>query len=265
MSGAGPAGAPATPPFPVALWRTLHAERLKLRGTLALWMCVVAPALVVAVVVLQLVFSELGRPLPPEQAWTRLSMGVLALWSFLMLPLFVTLEAALLAQLEHGGNQWRRLLALPLPREVHYLAKLIALFGLLAAAQAVVVVLIPVAGAVLMLCKPGLGLAGAAPWPLLLAVAAKGLLASLLVVALHTWIALRWRSFAVACGTGMGATVMGFLIGQSPRYGSWYPWSLPVQTMGEGSDVGRILAFSAIAAVLVTLAGLWEFRRSDHD
>jgi hypothetical protein len=265
MSGPGPVGAVPAPAFVAALWRAMHAERLKLRGTLALWMCLVAPGLVVAVVVLQLVFSELGRTLPPDQAWTRLSLGVLGLWSFLMLPLFVTLEAALLAQLEHGGNQWRRLLALPLPRDVHYLAKLLALLGLVAAAQAVVVALVPVAGAMLMLFKPGLGLAGAAPGGLLLGVAAKGLLASLLVVALHTWIALRWRSFAVACGVGMGATVMGFLIGQSPRYGAWYPWSLPVQTMGEGSDVGRILVFSAVAALAVTLAGLWEFRRTDHD
>jgi hypothetical protein len=265
MSGAGPIGTAPAPSFATALWRTLLAERLKLRGTLALWMCLVAPALVVAVVVLQLMFSDQGRTLPPDQAWARLSLGVLGLWSFLMLPLFVTLEAALLAQLEHGGNQWRRLLALPLPREVHYLAKLAALLGLVAAAQAVVVALVPLAGGLLMLFKPSLGLAGPAPGMLLLGVAAKGLLASLLVVALHTWIALRWRSFAVACGVGMGATVMGFLIGQSPRYGSWYPWSLPVQTMGEGSDVGRILAFSAVAALAVTLAGLWEFRRSDHD
>ena len=35
-----------------ALARALWAEQLKLRGTLALWMCVVAPALVVGVYVL---------------------------------------------------------------------------------------------------------------------------------------------------------------------------------------------------------------------
>ncbi len=256
---------PTAPGYLRALFRALHAERLKLRGTLALWMCGVAPGLVAAVVVLQLLFSEAGAPKPPEQAWERLSMGVLALWSFLMLPLFVTLEAALLAQLEHGGNHWRRLLALPLPRDVHYLSKLIALAGMLAAAQVVIVLLVPLAGAVLVALKPGLGLAGAPPWNLLLSVAAKGYLGALLVLSLHTWIALRWRSFAVACGVGMGATVMGFLIGQSPKYGSWYPWSLPVQTMGEGSDVGRILLYSGIGALVVTLAGLWEFRRSDHD
>lgn len=256
---------PRVPGFAVALLRALHAERLKLRGTLALWMCAVAPALVAAVVVLQLLFTEQRATLAAGEAWMRLSQGIVGLWSFLMLPLFVTLEAALLAQLEHGGNQWRRLLALPLPREVHYLAKLLALAALLLAAQLAIVLLVPLGGGVLMVFKPEYGLAGPPPLDFLLPAAARGFVASFLLLALHTWIALRWRSFAVACGVGMGATVMGLLIGQSPKYGAWYPWTLPVQTLGEGADVGRILAFSVIGAVVVTLAGLWEYRRTDYD
>lgn len=257
---------PVTPGFPLALRRALHAEALKLRGTLALWMCAVAPALVAAVVVLQLLFSETRGPAQaPADAWARLGYGILALWSFLMLPLFVTLEAALLAQLEHATHQWRRWLALPLPRGVHYLAKLFALAGLLLAAQVVIVALVPVGAGVLMLFKPGLGLAGAPPWAMLLDLAAKAYLAALLIVALHTWIALRWRSFAVACGVGMGATVAGFLIGQSARYGAWYPWSLPVQTMGEGAQPWTIIAFAAAGAALVTAVGVRAFQRADYD
>ena len=217
-------------------------------------------------VVLQLLFSEhRGPALAPDAAWNRLSYGILALWSFLMLPLFVTLEAALLAQLEHATFQWRRWLALPLPRGVHYLAKLGALAALLLAAQVVIVVLVPLGAGALMLFKPGFGLAGGPPWALLWGFAAKGFLAALLIVALHTWIALRWRSFAVACGVGMGATVTGFLVGQSPRFGVWYPWSLPVQTMGESADPWRIIGFALAGAVLVTAAGLWAFQRADYD
>lgn len=257
---------PAPVIFPTALRRALAAERLKLRGTLALWMCLVAPALVAAVVTLQLLFSESRGPaLAPAEAWNRLAYGLLALWSFLMLPLFVTLEAALLAQLDHASHQWRRWLALPLPRGVHYLAKLLALAGLLLAAQLAMVALIPLAAGTLMLLKPGFGLAGGPPWALIAGLAAKGYLAALLIVALHTWIALRWRSFAVACGAGMGATVMGFLIGQSERYGPWYPWSLPVQTMAEGADPSVVIGFSLAGALLVSLAGCRAFQRSDHD
>lgn len=264
MSSPPADAAPRPPGFATALLRALHAERLKLRGTLALWMCLVAPALVVLVVVLQLLFTESRNTLPADQAWMRLSMGVTGLWAFLMLPLFVTLQAALLAQLEHNGNQWRRLLALPLPREVHYVAKLLVLAGMMLAAQFAIVLLVPLGGGTLMLFKPAFGLAGPPPLEMLATAAARGFVASFLLLSLHTWISLRWRSFAVACGTGMGATVMGFLIGQSPRYGAWYPWSMPVQTLGEGADISRILAFSLAGGVVVALAGLWEYRRTDY-
>lgn len=257
---------PRVPGWPAALVRALSAERLKLRGTLALWMCLVAPGLVVAVVVLQLVFSDLrGPPRPPDEAWERMAQGVMALWAFLMVPLFVTLEAALLGALEHGNHQWQRLLALPLPRSTHYLAKLLTLGTLVLLAQAALVVMIPMGGWVLMVFQPALGLAGAPPWEFLVRTGAAIFVASWLIVSLHTWVALRWRSFAVACGLGMGATVMGFLIGQSAKFGPWYPWSLPVQTMSKAGVQTGVLALSVAGALLVAALGAWSFAHRDHD
>ena len=76
-----------------ALMRALSAEILKLRGTLALWMCFIAPAAVAALYMLQMVAMDYGqRPvLSPEDAWKMYAHAVLALWTILMLPLFVTL------------------------------------------------------------------------------------------------------------------------------------------------------------------------------
>jgi len=249
-----------------ALRRVLAAERLKLRGTLALWMCLVAPALVVTVVVLQLLVStQRGPPLSPTDAWERLSLGVLGLWAFLMVPLYITLQAALLAALEHGSHQWRRLLALPIPRSAHYMSKLLALATMMLAAQVLITVLIPLGGLVLMAFKPRFGIAGAPPWTLLLTTSAGTFVATWLLLALHTWLALRWQSFAVACGVGMGATVMGFLIGQSADFGPWYPWSLPMQMLSSSESKGTVLALSALGGLLVTALGAWNFARRDHD
>ena len=103
-----------------ALRRALHAESLKLRGTLALWMCLIAPATVVALYVLQVSFSEFGMRTggDPAKAWFAFSQSILVLWLLLMLPLFITLQSALLAGLEHGERQWKHLLALPVPRSL---------------------------------------------------------------------------------------------------------------------------------------------------
>ena len=65
---------------------------------------------------LQISFSRFpasARFRDPAAAWLMFARASSVLWVFLMLPLFVTLESALLAGLEHGERQWKHLLALP--------------------------------------------------------------------------------------------------------------------------------------------------------
>jgi hypothetical protein len=187
------------------------------------------------------------------------------LWALLMLPLFITLQSALLAGLEHGNHQWKHLFALPLPKGVHYLAKLISLAGMLALATVVLGVLIPLGGWLLAALQPKLAIAGAPPLgeiaQALLAIYAAGLL----ITALHTWIALRWRSFTVSVSIGMVATVAGFLIMQSKDYGYLYPWSMPMSVLaGNGLHMAFVVKAGLIGGALVALAGLWNFvRRED--
>jgi lantibiotic transport system permease protein len=251
-----------------AYLRALDAERLKLRGTLAAWTCVIAPATVVLLYVLQLGLRSLpkGFAADPAQAWMMYGQSVLALWLFLMLPLLVTLQSALLAGLEHGERRWKHLLALPVPRSVHYLAKLTMLAAMTTASFAVLLVLLPLGGWVLMTLRPALGLAG---WPdlaWLLRSAALALGASMLMVAVHTWVSIRWRSFTVAVSVGMGATVAGFLIGQSDRFGHWYPWSMPLQVLAsDGAHARFVLLAGLLGGAAFALLGLADFRRREFD
>jgi hypothetical protein len=249
-----------------ALARALWAETLKLRGTLALWMCLIAPATVVALYVLQLTFMDYSQrsPFPPADAWRMFTQSVLALWTILMLPLFVTLESALLAGLEHANQQWKHLLALPLPRGVHYLAKLLALVALVALAMAALSLLIPLGGWALTQLQPGFGISGPVPWGFLLPKVAMIFAAALLMVALQTWVAIRWRSFTIAVATGMTATVMGSLIGQSARFGHYYPWTMPMQILArEGRHIDFVLVAGTCGALVVTTLALWDFLRRE--
>lgn len=251
-----------------ALRRALSAEALKLRGTLALWMCVIAPASVVAMVVLQLTFTEIKNPpaYPADEAWMRFAHGVLALWTFLMLPLFVTLQAALLAGLEHANQQWKHLLALPLPRGAHYLAKLLALAAMVLLAMTLLLLLIVLGGGLLGLLQPEFGIAGAPPWTFLLTRIPAIFAAALLIIAMHNWIAIRWRSFTVAVSIGMTATVAGFLIGQSKNFGHLYPWSLPLQVLaGDGGRLQYAVLAGLLGGALVAALGLADFLRREMD
>lgn len=248
-----------------ALRRALAAETLKLRGTLALWVALVAPATVVALVVLQLTFSDFNKPAgTPADAWSMFSNMVLVLWTFLMLPLFVTLESALLAGLEHGNQQWKHLLALPPPRAVHYLAKQLALAGMVALAMAMVLVLIPAGGWLLGYLQPDMGIGGAPPWELLFTGIPASFVAALLIIAMHNWTAIRWRSFTVAVSIGMVATVAGYLVGQSKTFGHWYPWSLPSQVFaGDGLWLNFVVVLGLVGGTVVTALGLWDFLRRE--
>ena len=252
-----------------AFARTLHAESLKLKGTLALWMCLIAPGVVLALYVLQISF----RSFPPSwvtpgpaDAWMMFCQSVIGIWTFLMLPLFITLESALLAGLEHGERQWKHLLALPLPRGAHYLAKLIALAALVALGFLALVLLIPLGGLLMPWLQPAFGIAGAPPWQYLLLTAGQAYLASLLMVAISCWIAVRWSSFTVAVSVGMSATVAGFIIGQSERFGHWYPWSMPLQVLaGKGQWLEFVLVAGTCGGLLVALLGLLDFGRREFE
>lgn len=251
-----------------ALLRALDAERLKLRGTLAAWTCVIAPATVVLLYVLQMAFSRVPASFSttPAKAWMMYSQSVLALWLFLMLPLLVTLQSALLAGLEHADHHWKHLLALPLPRGIHYLAKLLVLAAMVLAGFAVLLLLLPPGGLALMVLKPAIGLAGLPDVAWLLRSAALAFAASLLMVAIHTWVSIRWRSFTVAVSVGMGATVAGFLIGQSERFGHWYPWSMPMQVLaGDGKYADFVVAAGLLGGAVVALLGLADFSRRELD
>lgn len=249
------------------LMRALSAEALKLRGTLALWMSLIAPAAVVGLVVLQVLAMDLSKAKvnPPEQAWENFIMMVVSLWALLMMPLFITLQSALIAGLEHSNQQWKHLLSLPVPKGVHYLAKLIALMGLVMLALAVLGLLLPLGGWVLAEFKPQAHIAGPVPWDTLARLIPACFAAGVLMMAIHTWVSTRWRSFTVAVSFGMVATVAGFLIMQSQEYGKFYPWSMPMQLVaGDGENLRFAVVASLSGGLLVALAGLWGFvRRED--
>lgn len=247
------------------LMRVLRAEAVKMRGTLALRLCFIAPVLVVALVVLQLLFSRGGEPMAtPLLAWQRFAQGVLVLWAFLMLPLYITLQSALLAGLEHGERQWKHLLALPLPRRAHYLGKGVMLLAMVLLATCVLALAIPIGGWILMQANNPLGMSGMPPWMFLLSRSAAILAASSFIISLHLWIAIRWSSFTVAVATGMTATVAGFLITQSARFGPWYPWSMPMQVLaGQGEKMAFVVTAGLTGGAVCLLLGLLDFGRRE--
>lgn len=89
----------------MSLARTLSAELLKLKRTLAFRMIIVAP-LLVATLQFFVLWNQKRFP-DGFKLWEMLPRNVLSLWAVFMLPLFITLETALLNGLEHSEKQWK--------------------------------------------------------------------------------------------------------------------------------------------------------------
>lgn len=248
-----------------SLLRAASAERLKLRRSLALWLALAAPVTILflqTVLILNRGSDFVG---PDTSIWPLLIRQSTALWALLMLPLFVALETALIAGLEHSGNNWKHILALPLPRGAIYTAKLGWSVAIIAFAHCVLAGAIILAGGFIRILQPGIGSAAPLPWPMMWQFTSLSCAGAWLLIAIHLWIAVRWRNFAVAMGIGVAMTVGGVIL-VSSRWAGYYPWTLPaiiVNAFGKGNLPRHLLLFGTGTGLLVAVLSTWEFARRD--
>ena len=245
------------------LIRAISAEVLKLKRTLALRMAFVAP-LVVAVMIFFVYHQRKGVTLAGSELWVRFNQEVIALWTLLMLPMFITLETALLGGLENSERNWKHLFALPIPRTTIYAAKLLSALALIGLSTAVLFVCMTGAGVLLGLLKPDYQLAFSnIPWAEIFRPYYLTYLCAWLMIAIQIWVSVRWQSFTVALATGISATVMGYVLINSEKWGRIYPYTLPMNVLVNNGNITRALAISLIGCLLASLLGAFEFTRRD--
>lgn len=250
----------------MTLLRVLHAEMLKMKRTIALKMVVLSPAVVVLLILFgasQAPFSTLNRN-GIENEWTELARFTLRIWAVLMMPLFIALETALIAGLDHSENHWKSLLARPVPRWTLFVTKLIVVTAMMAAATLVLLCGILMDGAILPRLTSEVVFGFPVPWPTIFRDGAETMGLAFLALTIQHWVALRWRSFSVATGTGIVATVVGFLcVAATRQSGDWpqyFPWALPMLVLAKPPQhIEAALWISCTIGLVVAAAGCWDF------
>jgi lantibiotic transport system permease protein len=243
--------------------RAVGAEVLKLKRTLALRMTLVAP--MVVVVLITLVYHERkGINVTGGEWWARFSLEIVGLWSLLMLPMFVTLEAALLGGIENTEKNWKHLFALPVPRGAIYAAKLAAVVTLIGLSMLVLFVGTVGAGLLLGVLKPQYQPAlSSIEWGRLARLYYLSYLCAWLMIAIQIWVSVRWQTFTVALGVGISGTVIGYVLINSEKWGKVYPYTLPVNVLAPNGNIARALLISLIGFAVVAIVGGYEFTRRD--
>jgi ABC-2 type transport system permease protein len=261
------------------LARATFVEIYKLRRTLALRAALLLPIGGVAMTTVVNLSRARGSEfvLDHPNGWETLMLDqTLVLWCFVMLPLFVSLETALLAGIEHREGNWKQLFALPIPRWTIYTAKLLVAFGLVCLTSLELAAGIGLQGWILLKIRPDLGLTHPIPWDLIFWRTFVILPNVLLMLAVQTWVAIRWRSFTVPMGVGIGCTAVTIMLLRTlknaastpygPTLASFFPWSSPYVMISPAATAGlRHTAFlvGVLGGLLVSIIGCWEFARRD--
>ncbi len=246
-------------------YRALSAELLKLKRTLAVWMVLIAPSLVVALNFVMLLDRGDRFLTQADTAWQALAQNILLLWALMMLPLFVTLETALLGSVDHNSQQWKHLVALPLPRWAIYDAKSIVALVLIGASTLVLWGETIITGLLLRALKPELAIGWPVPAGELLQPMVLTFLVAWCIIAVHLFVAMRWQSFTFAIGFGIATAVINFMVVQSDKWNKFFPWAWPgYAIVKEGADfLPSALALGVGGGIVVGLIGMWIVSRRE--
>jgi hypothetical protein len=256
----------------MTLLRVLHAEALKMKRTIALKMVVLAPAVIFLLILFmasQVPFSMLrSRRNNAGNEWPALARSVLRFWVFLMMPLFITLETALVAGLDHSDNQWKSLLARPVPRWTLYVAKLIVVLAMTAISVLVLLGGILFDGLILPRLQPELVFGFPIPWAVIFRDGSRVVGLAFLALTIQHWVSLRWRSFSIAVGTGIVTMVVGFFaFAAGQQVGGWplyLPWALPMLILSRWPhNMEAVLLISGALGIVVAVTGCLDFCRRE--
>ncbi|MFC2160037.1 ABC transporter permease [Acidobacteriota bacterium] len=246
-------------------FRALSAEMIKLKHTLALRLAIIIPSIIALLQFSIILFRGQSYLQNAEAPMLWLGRQTIFFWTFLALSLFITLETALLAGLEHSQNNWKHLFSLPIPRAMIYAAKQTAGLILVGISFLALVMYIYLTEIGLALLKPELGFSLHLPWIEILKHAALAYIGSLILIVLHTWVGLRWHNFVVAVSFGISMTIIGLLLINSD-WARFYPWTLPVLILNrsiKGSPIVAELLVIGFGSIVIALLGGWNITRRD--
>lgn len=233
----------------------IRTELLKLKRSLALALCALAPLSVAALSFLMLMKTE--RPV----GWHEFNQKNLVMWAYFMLPMTVTALTALMGQMEHGPRTWNHLLALPVRRWQIFLAKATVVTGLAALMTATLPWLIYGSGMLGEHLRDGVQLTGAADVAATARALGMMLAGSLLLIVLQLWVALRFRSFVPPLALGIFGTFAA-VAATSADEGVYFPWLIPVQVLStDAARVGLALAVGVVGGLLALLIMLVDLER----
>jgi hypothetical protein len=243
----------------VAVGTALKCEAIKVRGTSAVWLTVLSPALTVFI---QMFWIRSVRVEPSGLTqWHYWFRMILVLWGLVVLPCLAMLQCASLAGVEQGGRNWSFLLSTPTPAWTMVTAKALVSNVLACAGTLLLVSFSVLGGLVLHLIRVDFPLVFGSEVAFAVRVCLLMYLASWLQVAIQLWISLRSSSFVTPIGAGMIPFVIGVAMVRVDAI-RWSPWHLQLNMVLNGGTKPVLAALvGVVGGVLVTIVSCIDLSR----
>ncbi|MEM7355620.1 MAG: ABC transporter permease [Acidobacteriota bacterium] len=247
-------------------FRALGMELVKLKGTVALAVVLSAPVLVVLLAFLQSLLHIFPMSSHSDSfgtsTWPSIAGQALSIWT-VFLPLFVSLVTGLLADLEHRHHQWKHLFALPVSRGAILAAKQTSAVLLMLTSLMVLTV---VSALTVELWRRFLVTVPQFPFGDWHVVTSQVVVAALWMVAVQTWVSLRWQSVLVGLGFGCFGVFLALLAKDETGPVRALPWLLPsnvINGLADGTSIDPWLWLGAAGGLLFSVLCGWDIVRRD--
>lgn len=246
------------------LARVIRVECYKLRRTLVLAASLLTP-LVANGMMLAALLDDPQRFQPGTEACSILQQNMITMWAVFLLPLLLALQATLLAQVEHSGEKWKYLYALPIPRPAFFAAKWAALATLQMISEIVYFLGFTGVFWIMRLLAPGLNYENALNMGWLVGQVGMLFLSALLAASIQLWCSLIWKSVIPSLALGVAVSIIGWgLATVSSPAALIFPWTLPVMVVsGTASQISLALWMGAAGGPVAAVPLAWLFSRRD--
>lgn len=241
--------------------KMLQIEMLKLKHSKILWIVTLAPAFIVFQGVSNFMryyelFTEKG-----QNIWEQLYSQSVIFYSFILLPILITLIMTILSKVENDDGGWKYALCLPIKRSDIYISKFLIGSSLVLINILIFIISILISGKILKAPNP-------IPYKTIIGQPLLAYLVSFPVMIITYIVSINYSHVGVPLGLGIGLTLPTILVANT-KYWILYPWTYPAMaTLGGGSFLESIWSklmypISIIMFLIIFIWGVYRFKTKD--
>lgn len=243
-------------------------EFRKAKKSSAFWLALIAPILIVGIYFLAYFFkTEHFIPKEGVNPWVRLLNDNINNTAVMLLPFFIFLMTALIAQIELRNNMTKQLYILPFDKSALHYAKISFIISLLAMTMIYFVIANIISGYLLGVLRPELKFLEFTPdYLATISITSKLFISSLGLFIIQYWLSMRFKNMIIPLGFGFGMYIASIIFMQGWEKVVYFPYAYSMIAISKGGVPGgeNIYIYSLIYFATISVLSYFDLRRKEN-